>query len=81
MEQVAPDLGSRSILATLPFLLARECIDRILGFWMVALFDVGSLSNQPSTDSHEGDEQDNKADHSPEHGADCEHERHSVRLP
>jgi hypothetical protein len=68
-------------LSALLGLLALKCLDCILGFWMVALFDIGPLTDQPFTDSHEDDEQHNKTDHSPKHGAYCEHERHSVRLP
>ena len=67
-------------LSALLRLLALECLDCILGFWMVVLFDVGPLTDQPSTDSHESDGQNNKADHSPKHRACCEHQSHSARL-
>jgi len=40
-------------------LLALECLDCILGFWMVVLFDVGPGTDQPSTNSDESDEQHN----------------------
>jgi hypothetical protein len=68
-------------LSALRRLLALECLDCILGFWMVVLFDVDPLTDQPSTDSDESDEQHDKADHPPKHRAYCEHQCHSVRLP
>jgi hypothetical protein len=76
-----PASAEYSGLSALLRLLALECLDCILGFSMVVLFDVGPLTDQPFTDHDESDEQHNKADHSPKQRAYCEHQRHSVRLP
>ncbi len=49
----------RDSVSALLRLLALECLDCILSFWMVVLFDVGPLTDQPSTDGDESDEQHN----------------------
>jgi hypothetical protein len=73
-----PDVSGLSALLRL---LSLERLDCILCFWMVVLFDAGPLTDQPSTDGDENDEQHNKADHCPKHRGNCEHQRHTVRLP
>jgi hypothetical protein len=41
-------------------LLALKSVDRVLGLWMVVLFDVTPLHDQPPADRHERDEQENE---------------------